>query len=392
MEAWDPYEKEKKRGETMQISILAFNVTIDRTNQTLQDQLLQSVKLHNMAPYYRDLCTHFGYTMDNELFNQMKTVNDEVIKEKTDRIDEMKKNGSEDDILDLLLSLAHYYYEIGDIKNAVGTYKKCLDYKMSSNMKMDIWMFILDSYLFNQNIKEYADTLRTVQKMVEDSGDWDHRNRLNIYSGVYAMISKDFAKVADLYTKAIPTFTSFSVFSLNDLVKYAVISAIMCLPRSAIKKYLVEVSDVEIALLEMPVLQRLLRSFDECLYHEFFQSLLQLEEILKKDPYVRPHAAFVIGVLRLRAYQQFLDSFKCCTLQSMAESFGVSTEFINSELAHFISDGQIHAKIDRMNNTVEMQSVTSLNSLYDQILVNGTLLMNRVQTVAKKLDRSEERR
>lgn len=99
------YEKEKKRGETMQISILAFNVTIDRTNQTLQDQLLQSVKLHNMAPYYRDLCTHFGYTMDNELYNQMKTVNDEVIKEKTDRIDEMKKNGSEDDILDLLLSL-----------------------------------------------------------------------------------------------------------------------------------------------------------------------------------------------------------------------------------------------------------------------------------------------
>ena len=51
---------------------------------------------------------------------------------------------------------------------------------MSSNMKMDIWMFILDSYLFNQNIKEYADTLRTVQKMVEDSGDWDHRNRLNV--------------------------------------------------------------------------------------------------------------------------------------------------------------------------------------------------------------------
>ena len=39
-----------------------------------------------------------------------------------------------------------------------------------------------------------------------------------------------------------------------------------------------------------------------------------------------------------------------------------------------------------MNNTVETQSVTSLNSLYDQILVNGTLLMNRVQTVAKKLD------
>lgn len=37
-----------------------------------------------------------------------------------------------------------------------------------------------------------------------------------------------------------------------------------------------------------------------------------------------------------------------CTLQSMADSFGVSTGFINRELAQFISEGQIHAKIDRV--------------------------------------------
>ena len=33
----------------------------------------------------------------------------------------------------------------------------------------------------------------------------------------------------------------------------------------------------------------------------------------------------------------------------MAESFGVSTEFINTELSRFISEGQIHAKIDRVS-------------------------------------------
>lgn len=86
-----------------------------------------------------------------------------------------------------------------------------------------------------------------------------------------------------------------------------------------------------------------------------------------------------------------------CTLQSMADSFGVSTGFINRELAQFISEGQIHAKIDRvcfilcmyyyqMNDTVETQSVTTLSSLYNQILTNGTILMNRVQTIEKTLD------
>lgn len=39
-----------------------------------------------------------------------------------------------------------------------------------------------------------------------------------------------------------------------------------------------------------------------------------------------------------------------------------------------------------MNDTVETQSVTTLSSLYNQILTNGTILMNRVQTIEKTLD------
>ena len=124
------------------------------------------------------------------------------------------------------------------------------------------------------------------------------------------MLSKDFAKVAELYCSSIPTFTSFSVFPFTDLVKYATISGIMYLPRAEVKQRLVQVSDVELALREMPVLAGLLHSFDNCQYHTFFECLLQLEGVLALDPYLRQHAATIIGVLRLRAYQQFLDSFK----------------------------------------------------------------------------------
>lgn len=52
---------------------------------------------------------------------------------------------------------------------------------MSLNMKMDIWMFILDVYLFHQSQSEFGQTLKTVQKMVEEGGDWEHRNRLNVF-------------------------------------------------------------------------------------------------------------------------------------------------------------------------------------------------------------------
>ena len=55
-----------------------------------------------------------------------------------------------------------------------------MEYKMSQNMKMDIWMYILDAYLFNQNIQEYKESLKSIQKLVDESGDWEPRNRLNV--------------------------------------------------------------------------------------------------------------------------------------------------------------------------------------------------------------------
>lgn len=58
---------------------------------------------------------------------------------------------------------------------------------MSQNMKMDIWMYILDVYLFHQSIAEYTSTLKTVQKMVEESGDWEHRNRLNVRLSLFCL-------------------------------------------------------------------------------------------------------------------------------------------------------------------------------------------------------------
>ena len=39
-----------------------------------------------------------------------------------------------------------------------------------------------------------------------------------------------------------------------------------------------------------------------------------------------------------------------------------------------------------MNNTVEIMSITSLNSLYSQVLMKGSVLVNHIQGVAKMVD------
>ncbi len=50
---------------------------------------------------------------------------------------------------------------------------------------------------------------------------------------------------------------------------------------------------------------------------------------------------------------QFLESYKSVTLQSMADAFGISVDFIDEEVAEFIVDGRLPAKIDRVAGVIE---------------------------------------
>lgn len=50
---------------------------------------------------------------------------------------------------------------------------------------------------------------------------------------------------------------------------------------------------------------------------------------------------------------QFLESYKSVTLQSMADAFGISVEFMDEEVAEFIVDGRLPAKIDKVAGVIE---------------------------------------
>ena len=52
--------------------------------------------------------------------------------------------------------------------------------------------------------------------------------------------------------------------------------------------------------------------------------------------------------MRIKAYTQLLESYSSLTLRYMAESFGVTEDFIDKELHRFIAAGRLHCKIDKV--------------------------------------------
>ena len=69
---------------------------------------------------------------------------------------------------------------------------------------------------------------------------------------------------------------------------------------------------------------------------------------MKLDALLAPHRMHYVREMRVLAYSQLLESYRSVTLESMAKSFGVSIDFIDSEVSAFVAAGRLNCKIDKV--------------------------------------------
>lgn len=90
--------------------------------------------------------------------------------------------------------------------------------------------------------------------------------------------------------------------------------------------------------------------------------------------------------MRLVAYKQYLEAFKSVTLENMAQAFGVSTVFLDGELANFIYIGKLNCKIDKVSGVIESNRPNRNAALFSETVRKGDALLNRVQKLGRALD------
>lgn len=130
----------------------------------------------------------------------------------------------------------------------------------------------------------------------------------------------------------------------------------------------------------------LIRSLYDCDYKSYLHAMVAVEPILQADRYLHPHLSFWMRELHILAYKQFLDSYQSVTLQAMADSFGVSTDFIDHHASRFIASGRLSAKIDKYGGVVVTNRPDLKNAQYREMIQKGDLLLNRIQKLARVVD------
>ena len=67
--------------------------------------------------------------------------------------------------------------------------------------------------------------------LIEEGGDWDRRNRLKVYQGIYCLSIRDFKSAANNFLDSISTFTSYKLMDYKTFVMYTVLASMIALER-----------------------------------------------------------------------------------------------------------------------------------------------------------------
>lgn len=349
---------------------------------TILKQLMTIYDEHNMIEFYRACCTTNSLPIDDALINKWTANKDALLKANEEKKQEAVKNEGDVEIHATEIDKAKILSLTTDLKTASDAW---LEIKgLTTGKSIDRYLTILRLALAWNDDHFYKKHYPETEKLIEKGGDWDRRNRFTVYTSCHKFRIRQFKAAAEGLLDSIATFSATEIFDYQQLVKYVIVSSVLSLDRVQIKKKLIDSPEIRQVIDELPVFKSFLHSFYECRYEEFFRALIEImATFVRFDVYLETHSNYFLRSMRLRAYQQFLESYRSVKMASMAKEFGVSDAFLDKELASFISSNMLNCKVDKVNGIVHVNRTHSKNAHYQDIIKKGDLLLNRIQRLSR---------
>ncbi|KAL2115910.1 hypothetical protein VTJ04DRAFT_10165 [Mycothermus thermophilus] len=375
---------------------------------------------------------------DEALYQSLQADNDRELEEFKKEEEEAVEKAGETEIQAARGKRAEFWARVGDKDKAIAAYEAVFENTGILGTKIDLVLAIIRMGLFYGDKHLVKRQIARCKTLVESGGDWDRRNRLKAYEGLHLLTIRSYNLAAPLLLDSLSTFTSYELCTYSNLVIYAVLAGSVSLKRVDFKSKVVDAPEIKAILgdgedkllaltgaisagpgadaemadaaaaaasnkvtavnlttlgstvdqpeaelaVDFGPLAQLVSSLYNGRYKLFFQALALVEEqFLTQDRYLHEHRGWFIREMRLRAYQQLLQSYRVVGLDSMANDFGVTVEFLDRDLAKFIAAGRIPCTIDRVagNGVIETNRPDDKNKQYQEFVRQGDQLITKLQ-------------
>ncbi|KAI1002679.1 hypothetical protein K3495_g5525 [Podosphaera aphanis] len=379
----------------------------------------------------RNSIPKIDFPWDEAFYEELKKENEEELEKFKKEEEEATEKAGDTEIQAARGKRALYLAQIGDKERAIAAYEDVFEKTGVLGTKIDIVLAIIRMGLFYGDkvlVKKHVDRAKN---LVESGGDWDRRNRLKAYQGLFYLTVRQYEAAAPLLLDSLSTFTSYELCSYSSLVIYSVLVGSVSLKRGDFKSKVVDAPEIKAILgdgeeklsalsgkisagpgadeemkdvsstttavnlttlgqdqpepeaaVDFSPLAQLVSSLYSGSYQSFFGALADVEvKFLRQDRYLYEHRVWFVREMRLRAYQQLLQSYRVVGLESMAKDFGVSVEFLDRDLAKFIAAQRIPCTIDRVTGKgiIETNRPDNKNKQYSDLVKQGDQLITKLQ-------------
>ncbi len=254
---------------------------------------------------------------------------DEKIKQLNEKIAQTEDSVEEIDPTQYIYQKAKLYKEHEMKDQALEEFNKVIEKTQSFNLKIDSFFGILHIGILYKDLKLLEEFIEKCRKLLKDGGDWEKRNKLKVYDGLYKLLKRNFKDCGKLFIEALMTFTNYELFDYKTFVFYTCLTNIISVDRVTLKTKIIDNSDVIACIREIPNLQNFLESFYDGNYQVFFREFFEIIERTKNDFFLGKHNNYFVHEMRIKVYSQFLQSYKSVTIDNMSNCFGVTPQFID---------------------------------------------------------------
>ncbi|MCJ1470620.1 hypothetical protein MMC07_009266 [Pseudocyphellaria aurata] len=379
----------------------------------------------------------FEFPWDEQLYEKLKVDNEQELESFQKEEEEAAEKAGDTEVQAARGKRAEFWARVGDKEKAISSYEAVFEKTGVLGTKIDLVLAIIRIGIFFGDKVSVKKNVDRAKALVESGGDWDRRNRLKAYQGLHLLTTRSYNLAAPLLLDSLSTFTSYELCSYSSLVVYSVLAGSISLKRVDFKSKVVDAPEIKAILgdgddkmaalsgalssgpgagdeemieassatpapaatavnltalgsssapveAEVPIdfapLAGLVRSLYIGNYQNFFLALAAVEEnFFSQDRYLYEHKSWFVREMRLRGYQQLLQSYRVVGLGSMAKDFGISVDFLDHDLAKFIAADRIPCTIDRVNGIIETNRPDDKNKQYTDVVKQGDGLITKLQ-------------
>ncbi|KAI4303044.1 hypothetical protein MLD38_038723 [Melastoma candidum] len=352
----------------------------------LKEEVLSSILSDCMLSLYETLAADSVLEADAGVLESMRKKIEEEVEKLDEKIADAEENLGESEVREAHLAKSLFFIKIADKEKALEQLKLTESKTVAVGQKMDLVFHTLHIAFFYMDFDLISKSIDKAKNLFEEGGDWERKNRLKVYEGLFCLSTRNFKKAANLFLDSISTFTTYELFPYDTFIFYTVLTSIISLDRVSLKQKVVDAPEILTVIGKVPHLSEFLNSLYECQYKSFFLAFAGLTEQIKFDRYLHPHFRYYMREVRTVVYSQFLESYKSVTIEAMAKAFGVTVEFIDVELSRYIAAGKLHCKIDKVAGVLETNRPDAKNALYQATIKQGDFLLNRIQKLSRVID------